>query len=92
MIDPNPVYAPKVPKGSFLVYSPDMATNVKFKDEFVQRARQVAKAEHRSVPSQIEFYFKIALAAEENPDLSFHAIKEIMAAREDQDTEEFSWS
>ncbi len=65
-----------------------MATNVKFKDEFVIKARQVAKAEHRSVPSQIEFYFKIALIAEQNPDLSFKLIKEILQAQsQDADTE-----
>jgi predicted transcriptional regulator len=69
-----------------------MATSVKLNDEFVTRARKIAQAEHRTLPSQIEFYFKIALAAEENPDLSFHAVKEIMAAREDRETEEFSWS
>jgi len=65
-----------------------MATNVKFKDEFVMKARQIAKAEHRSVPSQIEFYFKIALIAEQNPDLSFKLIKEILQAQsQDADTE-----
>jgi len=69
-----------------------MATSVKLNDEFVARARKIAQAEHRTLPSQIEFYFKIALAAEENPDLSFHAVKEIMVAREDRETEEFSWS
>ena len=65
-----------------------MAINVKFKDEFVHKARQVAKAEHRSVPSQIEFYFKIALIAEQNPDMSFKLIKEILIAQsEDADKE-----
>ena len=65
-----------------------MATNVKFQDEFVMKARQIAKAEHRSVPSQIEFYFKIALIAEQNPDLSFKLIKEILQAQsQDADTE-----
>jgi len=87
-IDPNPMRCPKVPKGSFLVYYPTMAINVKFKDEFVLKARQVAKAEHRSVPSQIEFYFKIALIAEQNPDMSFKLIKEILSAQsEDADKE-----
>ena len=65
-----------------------MATNVKFKDEFVIKARQVAKAEHRSVPSQIEFYFKIALIAEQNPELSFKLIKEILQSQsQDADTD-----
>jgi hypothetical protein len=82
----------KVEKWRIEEYSSNMATSVKLNDEFVLRARKIAQIEHRTLPSQIEFYFKIALAAEENPDLSFHAVKEIMAAREDQDTEEFSWS
>jgi hypothetical protein len=76
----------KVP---FWVYSSAMATNVKFKDEFVQKARQVAKAEHRSVPSQIEFYFKIALIAEQNPEMSFKLIKEILHAQSEEANEEY---
>ena len=66
-----------------------MPTNVKFKDEFVARARQVAKAEHRSVPSQIEFYFKIALLAEQNPEMSFKLIKDILHAQSEDATEEY---
>lgn len=66
-----------------------MPTNVKFKDEFVAKARQVAKAEHRSVPSQIEFYFKIAQIAEQNPDLSFKLIREILHAQSEDAHEEY---
>jgi len=55
-----------------------MATNVKLSDELVQAAGRIAAIEHRSIPKQIEFYFKIAAIAEANPDLSFALIKEIL--------------
>jgi len=55
-----------------------MATNVKLSDELVKAASHIAAIEHRSIPKQIEFYFKIAAIAEANPDLSFTLIKEIL--------------
>jgi hypothetical protein len=57
-----------------------MATNVKLSDELVAQASRIATIEHRSIPKQIEFYFKIAAIAEENPELSFKLIKEILKA------------
>ena len=55
-----------------------MATNVKLPDELVKQAGKIAAIEHRSIPKQIEFYFKIAAIAEANPELSFTLIKEIL--------------
>jgi len=55
-----------------------MATNVKLPDELVKQAGKIAAIEHRSVPKQIEFYFKIAAIAEANPELSFTLIKDIL--------------
>ncbi len=55
-----------------------MATNVKLSDDLVKAAGRIAAIEHRSIPKQIEFYFKIAAIAEANPDLSFVLIKEIL--------------
>ena len=55
-----------------------MAPNVKLPDELVKQAGKIAAIEHRSVPKQIEFYFKIAAIAEANPELSFTLIKEIL--------------
>ena len=69
-----------------------MALNVKLSDELVQEARRIAAVEHRSVPKQIEFYFKMALIAEENPDLSFSLIREILKADAEEATEEYSFS
>lgn len=55
-----------------------MATNVKLSDDLVKAAGRIAAIEHRSIPKQIEFYFKIAAIAEANPELSFTLIKEIL--------------
>ena len=57
-----------------------MATNVKLPDDLVEKARRTATAEHRSVPKQIEYYYRLAQIAEENPDLSFTLIRELLLA------------
>jgi predicted transcriptional regulator len=66
-----------------------MATNVKLSDDLVAQASRIATIEHRSIPKQIEFYFKIAAIAEENPELSFKLIKEILKA--DAESGSFSY-
>jgi hypothetical protein len=68
-----------------------MAITVKLSDNLVKDAKRIAKVEHRSVPSQIEFYFRIALIAEQNPDLSFKLIREIMKAQAEDATEEYTF-
>jgi hypothetical protein len=69
-----------------------VATNVKLSDELVEEAKRIAAIEHRSVPKQIEFYFTMALIAEENPDLSFALIREIMKADAEEATEEYTFN
>ena len=69
-----------------------VATNVKLSDELVEEAKRIAAIEHRSVPKQIEFYFRMALIAEDNPDLSFSLIREIMKADAEEATEEYSFN
>jgi len=69
-----------------------MATNVKLSDQLVEDAKRIAAAEHRSVPKQIEFYFTMALIAEENPDLSFALIREIMKADAEEASEEYTFN
>jgi len=68
-----------------------MAQTVKLSDELVEDAKRIAAVEHRSVPRQIEFYFRMALIAEENPDLSFTLIREIMKADAEEATEEYTF-
>ena len=69
----------------------NMAQTVKLSDELVEDAKRIAAVEHRSVPRQIEFYFRMALIAEENPDLSFSLIREIMKADAEDATEEYTF-
>ena len=62
-------------------------------DEYVRSpAKRIAAIEHRSVPKQIEFYFTMALIAEENPDLSFALIREIMKADAEEAIEEYTFN
>jgi len=69
-----------------------MSINVKLSDELVEEARRVAAVQHRSVPKQIEFYFKMALIAEENPDLTFTLIREILKTDSEEAVEEYNFS
>lgn len=69
-----------------------MAINVKLDEGLVADAKRIAAVEHRSVPKQIEFYFRMALIAEENPDLSFSLIREILKADAEETTEEYQFN
>ncbi|MEI8223453.1 MAG: hypothetical protein WCG43_07230 [Actinomycetes bacterium] len=69
-----------------------MGIPVKLSDSLVEQATRIANHEHRSVPMQIEYYFKIAAIMEENPDLSFKLIKEILKADSEEATEEYSFN
>lgn len=51
--------------------------------KLVKVARVHSIAESRSVPKQIEYWARIGRIAEENPDLSYNAIKSILLGRED---------
>ena len=71
--------------------STKMAQTVKLSDDLVETAKRIAAVEHRSVPRQIEFYFRMAQIAEENPDLSFSLIREIMKADSEDAAEEYTF-
>jgi len=63
-----------------------MAQSVRIKDELVESARSVAKAEHRSLAGQVEHWAMIGRAAEENPDLPFSVIREILMAQSEAES------
>ena len=71
---------------------PPMATNVKLPDDLVEKARRTAVAEHRSVPKQIEYYYRLAQIAEENPDLPFSLIRELLLADAEEAITEYSFN
>lgn len=60
-----------------------MSTTIKLSDELVSEARRFGEVYSRSVPKQIEYWSRIGKIAEENPDLSYAVIKEILIARQE---------
>ena len=62
-----------------------MAINLDMK--LVNAARSYSKVLHRSVPKQIEHWAVIGRIAEENPDLPYETIKEILLGMEDVRTD-----
>ena len=54
-----------------------MAT-VNLSDEFYKSAQLYGSIYHRSIPKQIEYWATIGKIAEENPDLPYSFIKDIM--------------
>ena len=68
-----------------------MSINVKLSEELVEEVKRIAEVEHRSVPKQIEFYYRIARIAEDNPDMSFKLIKEILLADAEEAVEEYQF-
>ncbi|EQD59978.1 hypothetical protein B1A_10330, partial [mine drainage metagenome] len=57
-----------------------MSINVKLSESLVDQARRHAVIQHRSLPKQIEYWSQIGKIAEENPDLPFSLIREILIA------------
>jgi len=60
-----------------------MATAVRISKELVSEAKKYSRIEHRSVTGQIEHWAKIGKCAEENPDLTYSLIKEILMGIEE---------
>lgn len=55
-----------------------MATAVRISEKLVNEAKKFSRVEHRSVTGQIEHWAKIGKCAEDNPDLTYSLIKEIL--------------
>lgn len=66
-----------------------MTANVKLSASLVEQAKHHARAQHRSVPKQIEYRSRIGKAAEENPDLPFAMIRDILIAQQEEAVEVF---
>lgn len=60
-----------------------MATAVKLSENIVSEAKIISKVLNRSVSAQIEHWAKIGRIAEENPDLTYELIKNILIAQEE---------
>ena len=69
-----------------------MSINVKLSKNLVEQARVFGSIEHRSVPKQIEYWSQIGQIAQENPDLPFSLIREILVADQEPVIGEYVFS
>ncbi|WP_448669543.1 ParD-like family protein [Enterobacter mori] len=67
-----------------------MATSIRLDDDFVSDVKVYADAASRSIPKQIEHWAKIGRMAEDNPDLPFSFINEILIAQAEVDNKKVS--
>jgi len=67
-----------------------MATAVRVSDLLLKEARLVSSVENRSVTGQIEYWAQIGKCAEENPDLTYNLIKDILLGLEELEQNEVS--
>lgn len=66
-----------------------MSINVKLAESLVEQARRYAAIQHRSLPKQIEYWSRIGKIAEENPDLPFSMIRDILIADQEEPVGEY---
>ncbi|MFC2144963.1 hypothetical protein ACFLQQ_01400 [Actinomycetota bacterium] len=60
-----------------------MSTAIKISKKIADEARVIAKVTRRSMAGQVEYWAFIGKVAEDNPDLSFAVIKDILLGREE---------
>ena len=60
-----------------------MATAVRISDKLVNDAKKFSRIDHRSLTGQIEYWARLGKCAEENPDLTFSLIKDILIGVEE---------
>ena len=67
-----------------------MPTAVRVSDELLSEAKKYSKVDHRSLTGQIEHWARIGKCSEENPDLTYDLIKEVLIGIEELDRGEKS--
>ncbi len=60
-----------------------MSTVIRISDDLARNAKSRSNVEKRSLTSQVEYWAKIGKIAEDNPDLPFSFIREILIAQEE---------
>lgn len=69
-----------------------MSINVKLPEVLVSQAKRYGLVQHRSVPKQIEYWSQIGKIAEENPDLPFFMIRDILLADQEDVVGEYAFN
>ena len=67
-----------------------MATAVRISENLLTDARKYSKVDHRSITGQIEHWARIGKCAEENPDLTYDLIKEMLIGIQELDQGELT--
>ena len=67
-----------------------MASAVRISENLINEAKKYSRIDHRSITGQIEHWARIGKCAEENPDLTYDLIKEILIGIEELDGGEIS--
>lgn len=67
-----------------------MSTAIRISDDLVNYAKMVSQVENRSLTGQIEYWAKIGRIAEENPDMTYLLIKEILRGQHEIESGKFS--
>lgn len=68
-----------------------MGKVVKLDEDFVKRATREAKANRRSVPKQIEFYYTLAAACLDNPDMPVSWVRDLLISKEQGPGKSVQW-
>lgn len=63
-----------------------MGMSVRIDDTLYSQARAQARAEHRTIVGQIEFWAVIGRAALDNPDLPIDFVRDLLVARAEEKT------
>lgn len=69
-----------------------MSVNVKLSENLVEQAKRYAHIQHRSLPKQIEYWSQIGKIAEENPDLPYAMIRDILIADQEEIIGEYEFN
>ncbi len=67
-----------------------MSTAVRISDKLIRDAKLYGKVDNRSATGQIEHWAKIGKIVEENPDLTYSMVKEILIGLEELEQGESS--
>jgi hypothetical protein len=67
-----------------------MPSAVKLSDELVFKAKSYAKTFHRSTAGQVEYWAKIGQLVEENPDLPYRFILDILVGLDEVNSGQIS--
>jgi hypothetical protein len=72
-----------------------MSAVIKLSNKIINDAKRYANVYNRSLPKQIEHWSQIGKIAEENPDLSYNLIRDILLAKAELtagEVEEYTFS